>query len=83
VVVFYSSAKYPSASELRSGLEKGSDDHRWQPPSTPYVFYLLNGMLIGQLANINDANHPIRHAFTEQAIEAAASLLLGSVSEVW
>ena len=49
----------------------------------PYVFYLLlNGMLIGQLANIIDANDPIRHAFTEQAIEVAASLLLGSVSEV-
>ena len=39
-------------------------------------------MLIEQLANINDAYHPIRYAFTEQATEEAPALLLGSVSEV-
>lgn len=49
----------------------------------PNVFYLLqNGMLIEQLANITDAYHPIRHAFTEQATEEAPALLLGSVSEI-
>jgi len=40
-------------------------------------------MLIEKLANINDAYHPIRHAFTKQATQEAATLLLGSVSEVW
>ena len=39
-------------------------------------------MLIKHLANINDAYHSIRHAFTEQATEETSPLLLGSVSEI-
>ena len=35
------------------------------------------------IANAYDAHHPIRHAFTEQAIKEASSLLLGGLPEIW
>ena len=34
------------------------------------------------IANTYDAYYPIRHAFTEQAIKEASSLLLGGLPEI-
>ena len=34
------------------------------------------------IANADDANHPIRYAFTKQATKEASSLLLGGLPEI-
>lgn len=77
-VVFESSAEYPSASELRSGLEKGSDEVKIDT-LRKIIVSTINGnpqvsalydlrrlyVLNNNLANPYDAYNPIRDAFTE------------------
>ena len=76
-VIFESTAEYPSAAELRSGLEKGSDEVKidtlrkiivstinGNPQVSNFIPTVLYNMNSISLANINDANNPIRYAFT-------------------
>ena len=77
-VVFESSAEYPSASELRSGLEKGSDEVKIDT-LRKIIVSTINGntqvsalydlrrlyVLNNNSANPYDAYNPIRDAFTE------------------
>jgi len=77
-VVFESSADYPSATELRSGLEKGSDDVKLDT-LRKIIVSIINGnpqvcrldprvhgtvpLTFRPLAHVDDANHPIRFTF--------------------
>ena len=45
----------------------------------PLLFNTLISIII---ANADDAYHPIRYAFTEQAIKEASPLLLGGLPEI-
>jgi hypothetical protein len=94
-VVFESTAEYPSAAELRSGLEKGSDEVKIDTlrkiivstiNGNPQVRSLLNTGRIWVLmlctANVDDAYNTICHAFTEQAPQEIVAFLLGGLSKV-
>lgn len=95
-VIFESTAEYPSASELRQSLEKGSDDVKIDT-LRKIIISTINGnpqarifrmtywqwtYLKSNAAHIDDANHPIRNADTKQAIEETIAFLLGGVPEV-
>jgi len=78
-VVFESAAEYPSAAELRSGLEKGSDEVKidtlrkiivstinGNPQVSVTYFYLRQSASHVELsANVDDAYYSIRNALTE------------------
>lgn len=95
-VVFESSAEYPSASELRSGLEKGSDEVKIDTlrkiivstingnsqVSDIFCSLLFITLISTIIANADDAYYPIRYAFTEQAIKETSPLLLGGLPEI-
>ena len=93
-VVFESGAEYPSASELRSCLEKGSDEVKIDTlrriilstingnPQVSRISLLLFTLLIIFIANTDDADHSICYAFTEQAVKETSPLLLGGLPEI-
>jgi hypothetical protein len=50
--------------------------------SVIFCSLLFNSLITIIIANADDAYHPIRYAFTEQATKEASSLLLGSLPEI-
>lgn len=94
-VVFESTAEYPSAAELRSGLEKGSDEVKIDT-LRKIIVSTINGnpqvralrtagriwVLILCVANVNDAYNPICYAFTKQAPQEVVAFLLGGLPKV-
>ena len=63
-------------------------DHRvnyqWKPPSEHFMApFSIGHKLNFWIANIDDANNPIRYAFTEQATQEAFAFLLGGLPKIW
>jgi hypothetical protein len=77
----------PTTQDLRNALQKGSDEVKLETMRR-IIVGTLNGqshvssepLVRGQssfIAQLVDANHPIRHALQEQADQEVATLLLG------
>jgi coatomer subunit beta len=78
-IVFESAAEYPSVSDLRSALEKGTDDVKidtlrkiivstinGNPQASFYLLFTIFGLVLTHvLASINDADHSVCNAFTQ------------------
>lgn len=94
-VVFEDSSETPSIQELRSALEKGSDEVKLET-LRKIIVSTINGNQLVRSESSNcretlsdmytapafDAYHPIRATFKEQAAQEAAAFLLGGVPEI-
>ena len=93
-VVFEAGAEYPSTSDLRSALQKGSDEVKIDTlrkiiistingnPQARFPTFSSSDIAEFFVAGADDAYHSICIDVQEQAPEEALAFLLGSMSEI-